>query len=319
MKERVVLAYSGGLDTSVAIGWIGEVTGAEVIAVAADVGQGGEDLEVIRQRALACGAVEAEVADARDEFADEFCLPGPARRRALHGPLPVGVRPVPTTDRAAPGAGGERARSRRRRARVHRQGQRPGPIRGRDRRAGPRAALHRTRARLRDDPRQGDRVRRADRPADRRDEEVAVLDRPERLGPRRRDRLPRGHLERTGRGRLRLHPGSRRPPRAGRGGRDVRPRPPRRDRRAPGVDAAGGAGAQRPGGGPRRGPARPGRGPPRGHQEPRGVRGTRRHRAHHRARRARQRDGRARPGPVHAGWSASAGPSSCTTACGTAR
>ena len=75
MKERVVLAYSGGLDTSVAIGWIGEVTGAEVIAVAADVGQGGEDLEVIRERALACGAVEAEVADARDEFADEYCLP----------------------------------------------------------------------------------------------------------------------------------------------------------------------------------------------------------------------------------------------------
>ena len=42
MKDRVVLAYSGGLDTSVAIGWIAEVTGAEVIAVAADVGQGGE-------------------------------------------------------------------------------------------------------------------------------------------------------------------------------------------------------------------------------------------------------------------------------------
>ena len=75
MKDRVVLAYSGGLDTSVAIGWIAEVTGAEVIAVAADVGQGGEDLDVIRERALACGAVEAEVADAKDEFADEYCLP----------------------------------------------------------------------------------------------------------------------------------------------------------------------------------------------------------------------------------------------------
>ena len=75
MTERVVLAYSGGLDTSVAIGWIAEETGAEVIAVAVDVGQGGEDLEVIRERALACGAVEAEVADARDEFADEYCLP----------------------------------------------------------------------------------------------------------------------------------------------------------------------------------------------------------------------------------------------------
>jgi argininosuccinate synthase len=75
MTDRVVLAYSGGLDTSVAIGWIADETGAEVIAVAADVGQGGEDLEVIRERALACGAVEAVVVDARAEVADEYCLP----------------------------------------------------------------------------------------------------------------------------------------------------------------------------------------------------------------------------------------------------
>jgi argininosuccinate synthase len=75
VTERVVLAYSGGLDTSVAIGWIAEKTGAEVIAVAAEVGQGGEDLEEVRKRALACGAVEAEVLDLRDEFADHYCLP----------------------------------------------------------------------------------------------------------------------------------------------------------------------------------------------------------------------------------------------------
>ncbi len=75
MSDRVVLAYSGGLDTSVAIGWIAERTGKEVVAVAVDVGQGGEDLDVIRQRALDCGAVQAYVADARDEFADEYCLP----------------------------------------------------------------------------------------------------------------------------------------------------------------------------------------------------------------------------------------------------
>jgi argininosuccinate synthase len=75
MTDRVVLAYSGGLDTSVAIGWIGEETGAEVVAVAVDVGQGGEDLEEIRKRALGCGAVEAVVADARDEFAEQYCLP----------------------------------------------------------------------------------------------------------------------------------------------------------------------------------------------------------------------------------------------------
>ena len=75
MAERVVLAYSGGLDTSVAISWIGKETGAEVVAVAIDLGQGGEDMDVVRQRALDCGAVESVVIDARDEFADEYCLP----------------------------------------------------------------------------------------------------------------------------------------------------------------------------------------------------------------------------------------------------
>jgi argininosuccinate synthase len=75
VTERVVLAYSGGLDTSVAIGWIAEQTGAEVIAVAADVGQGGEDLDAVRERALACGAVESLVLDLKDEFAQDYCLP----------------------------------------------------------------------------------------------------------------------------------------------------------------------------------------------------------------------------------------------------
>lgn len=75
MKEKIVLAYSGGLDTSVAIGWIERETGAEVIAVAVDVGQEGEDLQVIKERALACGAVAAEVVDAREEFANDYCLP----------------------------------------------------------------------------------------------------------------------------------------------------------------------------------------------------------------------------------------------------
>src|SRR6516165_2786407 len=75
MSERVILAYSGGLDTSVAISWIGKETGREVVAVAIDLGQGGEDMDVVRQRALDCGAVEAVVVDARDEFAEGYCLP----------------------------------------------------------------------------------------------------------------------------------------------------------------------------------------------------------------------------------------------------
>jgi argininosuccinate synthase len=83
VTDRIVLAYSGGLDTSVAIGWLANDTGAEVVAVAADVGQGGEDLDTIRQRALDCGAVEAVVADVRNEYAADFCLPA-LRANALY-------------------------------------------------------------------------------------------------------------------------------------------------------------------------------------------------------------------------------------------
>jgi argininosuccinate synthase len=75
VTDRVVLAYSGGLDTSVAIGWIGAETGAEVVALAIDVGQGGEDLDAIRERAFECGAVESIVVDAREEFASAFVGP----------------------------------------------------------------------------------------------------------------------------------------------------------------------------------------------------------------------------------------------------
>ena len=74
MAQRVVLAYSGGLDTSVGIGWLKDATGKEVVAMAIDVGQGGEDMEVIRQRALDCGAVESVVIDAQSEFADDYIM-----------------------------------------------------------------------------------------------------------------------------------------------------------------------------------------------------------------------------------------------------
>jgi argininosuccinate synthase len=75
MADRVVLAYSGGLDTSVGIGWLKDATGKEVVALSVDVGQGGEDMNDIRQRALDCGAVDAVVVDARDEFATDYLMP----------------------------------------------------------------------------------------------------------------------------------------------------------------------------------------------------------------------------------------------------
>jgi argininosuccinate synthase len=72
--ERIVLAYSGGLDTSVAIPWLAERYDAEIIAVTMDLGQG-QGLEEVRDRALATGAVRAHVLDLREEFARDYVLP----------------------------------------------------------------------------------------------------------------------------------------------------------------------------------------------------------------------------------------------------
>jgi argininosuccinate synthase len=90
MAKRVVLAYSGGLDTSVAVKWIGEEWGAEVIALAVDVGQGvDDDWDTIRARALAAGAVEAIVVDARAEFADDFVTPALRANALYEGKYPL--------------------------------------------------------------------------------------------------------------------------------------------------------------------------------------------------------------------------------------
>jgi len=72
--KRVVLAYSGGLDTSVILRWIKEEYGAEVIAYTADVGQG-EEVEEAVEKALATGATEAIAEDLRDEFVEDFVFP----------------------------------------------------------------------------------------------------------------------------------------------------------------------------------------------------------------------------------------------------
>ena len=72
--ERIVLAYSGGLDTSVAIPWLAEKYHAEIIAVTMDLGQG-KELEQVRDRALATGAARAHVLDLREEFARDYILP----------------------------------------------------------------------------------------------------------------------------------------------------------------------------------------------------------------------------------------------------
>ncbi len=88
MAKRVVLAYSGGLDTSVAVRWMTEEWGVEVIALAADVGQGGE-WQTIRERALAAGAVEAVVIDVREEYANDFVAPALKANAKYEGKYPL--------------------------------------------------------------------------------------------------------------------------------------------------------------------------------------------------------------------------------------
>jgi argininosuccinate synthase len=73
-KKKVVLAYSGGLDTSVIVRWIIETYGAEIVAVAVDLGQN-EDLAAIRKKALATGAKKSMIAPAQEEFVRDYVFP----------------------------------------------------------------------------------------------------------------------------------------------------------------------------------------------------------------------------------------------------
>ncbi len=72
-QQKVVLAYSGGLDTSVAIRWLEENFDAEVYALTLDLGQG-KDVEEVRKKALSIGAKEALVFDAREEFLSDYVM-----------------------------------------------------------------------------------------------------------------------------------------------------------------------------------------------------------------------------------------------------
>jgi argininosuccinate synthase len=105
--RRVVLAYSGGLDTSIIVPWLREHYGAEVICFCADLGQG-DELSGLRARALASGAADCVVEDLREAFARDFLFPmlqaGAIYERARAG----GPRPPPP--------------------RLHGQGQRPGAL-----------------------------------------------------------------------------------------------------------------------------------------------------------------------------------------------
>jgi argininosuccinate synthase len=91
MPKRVVLAYSGGLDTSVAVRWMIDNLGVEVIALAVNVGQDGGSIDeaTIRTRAEAAGAVECIIDDARDEFARDFLVPALKANALYEGKYPL--------------------------------------------------------------------------------------------------------------------------------------------------------------------------------------------------------------------------------------
>jgi argininosuccinate synthase len=82
--QRVLLLYSGGLDTSVMLKWIQEKYEAEVVALTVNLGQPGEDYDVIRGKARQLGALECKVVDAREEFAREYVLPA-IKANAIYG------------------------------------------------------------------------------------------------------------------------------------------------------------------------------------------------------------------------------------------
>ena len=90
--KRVVLAYSGGLDTSVAVRWMIQEWAVEVVCVLVNVGQDAdtsESFDDIRARALAAGALECVVVDARDEMAEEFCVSAIAANALYEGKYPL--------------------------------------------------------------------------------------------------------------------------------------------------------------------------------------------------------------------------------------
>jgi argininosuccinate synthase len=82
--HRVLLLYSGGLDTSVMLKWIQDEYQAEVVALTVNLGQPGEDYDVVRDKALKLGALECHVVDAREEFARDFVAPA-IKANALYG------------------------------------------------------------------------------------------------------------------------------------------------------------------------------------------------------------------------------------------
>ena len=154
--RKAVLAYSGGLDTSVTIRWLTE-HGYEVHAVAVDVGQR-EDFDEIVERGARAGAAGVRVVDAGRPVRGRVPDARDQGQRPLRGEVPDGLRPRPAVHRRGGREGRARDRGARRGPRLHRQGERPGALRGVVRRAGARPRGARPDPRRQHPAREGDRL-----------------------------------------------------------------------------------------------------------------------------------------------------------------
>ena len=160
--NKVVLAYSGGLDTSIILKWLQTTYGCEVVTFTADLGQG-EELEPARQKALLLGIKPENIfiEDLRDEFVRDYVFPMFRANAQYEGLYLLGTsiaRPLIAKKQIEIA---EQRRRRRRRPRRHRQGQRPGPLRARLLRPEARRDRHRALARMGPAlPRAAHRVRR---------------------------------------------------------------------------------------------------------------------------------------------------------------
>ena len=109
--KQVVLAYSGGLDTSVILRWLIETYRCEVVAFCADLGQG-EELIPIREKALRTGAAAVHIVDLREEFVRDFVFPMLRANAVYEGVLPAGHLDRAAAHRQGPGRGGAPRRAR---------------------------------------------------------------------------------------------------------------------------------------------------------------------------------------------------------------
>ena len=118
--KKVALAYSGGLDTSIIIPWLKEHYGCEVVAVCGDIGQGGEELDGLKEKALKTGASEVYVEDMREEFVTRLPVEAGALRRGLREQISARHFDCAAAARKAPGRSRIENRLRCAGARLHR-------------------------------------------------------------------------------------------------------------------------------------------------------------------------------------------------------